>query len=139
MDAPAETVAEVREDLARELFIARFNPDQPAGTVRRLPDADFQGAPAIVLEVTPAGGKAFNLYLDPASHLLRGRSYDSQNPITGQPGRAEEVFSEYAATGGVQFPGRETVYMGGQKVVEKVTGQRAVNVGLTPADFRKPQ
>lgn len=138
MDAPPEMVAEVKEDLARELFMARFNPDKPEAGLKKLPDADFQGAPAIVVEVTPAGARPFNLYLDPKTFLLRGRSYDTQNPMTGQAGRAEELFSDYAVAGGVQFPGRETVFMGGQKVVEKVTSQRSVNVGLTAADFKKP-
>lgn len=138
MDAPPDAVAEARDDVNREIFLARFDPGNPGAAVRRLPDGDFQGAPAVILEITPASGKPFNIYLDPKSFLPMGRSYDSQNPLTGAPGRAEEVYSDYRVTGGVQFPGRETIYMGGQKIIDKVTTTRTANTGATAADFKKP-
>jgi predicted Zn-dependent peptidase len=136
MDLPADAITEMKGSLARDLFL--LNGNASAGSVRRLPDADFQGAAAVVLEVTPEVGKPFLLYLDPATHRLRGRSFDMVNPLTQQPGRAEEVLSEYTEAGGVQWPGKEEVYLGGQKFMMKTITGRSVNSGVQPDEFRKP-
>lgn len=138
MEAPPDMVGKIREGMARDLYLLRDAPNGAAGTVRLLPDDTFQGAKAVALEVTPAEGKPFVLYLDPATHRPIGRAYDADNPLTGQPGRAEEILSDYQEAGGVSWPAREEVWIGGQKFMLKTVTNRTVNAGVQPDEFRKP-
>ncbi len=138
MDAPAEAVADMSVSLTRDLYVLKHSAASPNGSVQKMPDADFQGSPSIVLEVSPVEGKPFLLHLDPTSMRPRGLSYDSENPLTGQPGRAEVALLDWQDVSGLLWPTKEELWMGGEKILDKLTIKRTVNSGVTAADFKKP-
>ncbi|MDZ4804623.1 MAG: pitrilysin family protein [Candidatus Eisenbacteria bacterium] len=138
MDAPADALAEMREGLTREIYLLKHPAGAPNGIVRRLPDGDFQGAPSVILEVNPVEGKPFHLYLDPTTMRPRGRSFDTDNPLTGAPGRAEEALLDWQDVSGLLWPTKEEIWMGGEKILDKLTIKRTVNSGLKSAEFKKP-
>ncbi|HEX7878192.1 MAG TPA: pitrilysin family protein, partial [Candidatus Eisenbacteria bacterium] len=137
-DADAAALSDMKEGFTREVYLLKHVGQNPNGTARRLPDGDFQGKPSIIIEITPVEGRPFNLYLDPATNRPRGRSFDTENPLTGQPGRAEEALLDWQEVSGVWWPAKEEIWMGGEKILEKLTTKRTVNSGVTPAEFRKP-
>ncbi|TPW07524.1 MAG: peptidase M16 domain-containing protein, partial [bacterium] len=138
IDAPAEALADMRDELTREMYLLKFPAGAGSGAVRRLPDGEFQGALSVVLEVSPADGKPFLLYFEPDTMRPRGRSYDSNNMLTGAPGRAEEVLFDWQEVSGVSWPSREELWMGGEKLLSKLTTNRQVNSGVAPTEFKKP-
>jgi predicted Zn-dependent peptidase len=137
-DAPPEAVSDMRESMARDLFVLQYSAKAPNATVRKLTDTDFHGARAMVLEVTPADGKAFHLYVDPATMRPIGTAYDGQNPLSGEPGRAEVALLDYQQVSGIWWPAKEELWFGGTKIVEKLTTKRTVNSGVTAQAFAKP-
>ncbi len=138
MDADADALADMKEGLSRELYLLKNVGPNPSGTARRLPDGAFQGKPAIIVEVSPLEGKPFLVFLDPATHRPVGRSFDTENPLTGQPGHAEEALLDWQEVSGVWWPAKEEIWMGGEKILEKLTTKRTINAGVTAAQFRKP-
>jgi hypothetical protein len=77
------------------------------------------------------------IHLDKETHLPVGQTFDTKNPLTGQSGRAEVLFSDYRTVSGVQFPGKTSFRMGGQTIVEETVKEITVNTGVKPEEFRR--
>ncbi len=137
-DATPEAISDMKESLARELFLITFTPGNLKGSVRVVSGASLDGKPTEAVEVTPVEGKSFVIHFDPATHLPAGMSFDSKNPLTGQPGRADKIYGAWKATAGIQFPGQSAFRMGGTTVLEETVNLRTVNAGVSPDEFKKP-
>jgi hypothetical protein len=127
----------LRTTMARQRYLWSFDPAKVSGTLKTLPDVEFNGVMTHAVEVTPPGMKPFVLHLDKTTHLPVGQAFDTENPLTGQSGRAEVSFSDYRTVSGMQFPGRTTFRMGGQTIVEEKVKEITVNTGVKPEEFRR--
>lgn len=139
MDAPAETVADVRSDYLPQLFFLTLDPARIGGaTFRPLEQGVLNGTPTSAVEVAPIEGKPFVVHFDPKTSRPLGLSADGKNPVTGESGRIDRVYSEYKPFGGLQLPTRRQDYMGGQMISDETTTGAQVNTGVKPEEFSKP-
>jgi hypothetical protein len=137
-DAPPEMLGEMRSSMTRSLFLLTFDPSTMGGSVRLLDGGELGGQATEALQVDMTDVKSFVIHLDPATQLPLGMSFDSTHPLTGQPGKAEMIFTGYAPVSGIQFPAKSELKIGGQTVIEETVTQRSVNTSMTVDEFRKP-
>jgi predicted Zn-dependent peptidase len=136
-EAPAEMADDLRTTMTRQRYLWSFDPARVTGTLKTLPDVEFNGVMTHAIEITPPGTKPFVIHLDKETHLPVGQTFDTKNPLTGQSGRAEVLFSDYRTVSGVQFPGKTSFRMGGQTIVEETVKEITVNTGVKPEEFRR--
>jgi predicted Zn-dependent peptidase len=89
-----------------------------------------EGTELRALRITPSGGDAFTLLIDPETMRPARMTYQGQNPQTGQPFEATNVFSDYREKSGVMVPYTTTTYRDG-----KETATSTVTGFETNADF----
>lgn len=140
MDAPKEQVDEVKADFVPGVFLLTLDPARIGGAVlKRLPDGRLNDLATDALEVTPlSGGKSFVVHFDPNTHQCVGLSADGKNPVTGQAGRVDKVFSLLKPFGGVQRPMRTQAYMNGQLIYDETVTTTQINGGVKPEEFARP-
>jgi hypothetical protein len=137
-DAPPDVVEDLKSALTRNWYLWTFDPKAVQGAIRPLPDQELNGAAVHAVEVTPPAGKPFVILLDKTSHQPVGETYDTDNPITGQPGRAEIVYTDWKTVKGISFPGKSQFRMDGQTIIEETITDITINAGVNPEDFRRP-
>lgn len=140
MDAPKEQVAEAREDFGPTVFVLTLDPARIGGaTLKVLPAGKLNDMATDALEVTPlSGGKPFVVHFDPKTHQCVGLSADGKNPVTGEAGRMDRVFSQFKPFGGVQRPTRTQAFMNGQLVYDETVTTTQINGGVKPEEFARP-
>jgi hypothetical protein len=140
MDAPKEQVDEVKADFVPGVFLLTLDPARIGGAaLRRLPDGKLNDLATDALEVTPfSGGKPFVVHFDPKTHQCVGLSADGKNPVTGQAGRVDKVFSLFKPFAGVQRPMRTQAYMNGQLMYDETVTTTQINGGVKPEEFARP-
>lgn len=140
MDAPKDQVDEAKEDYVPSVFLLTLDPARIGGAaLKLLPTGKLNDLATDALEVTPlSGGKPFVVHFDPKTHQCVGMSSDGKNPVTGQAGRVDRVFSLYKAFGGVQRPTRTQAYMNGQLMYDETVTSTQINGGVKPEEFARP-
>lgn len=139
MDAPAELVADIRSEYVPQLFFMTLDPARIGGaTFRPLEAAKLNGTPTDAVEVSPMEGKPFIVHFDRKTHRPLGLTADGKNPLTGESGTIDRVYSEYKPFGGVQIPTRRQDFMGGQMISDETTTNAQVNSGVKADEFSKP-
>lgn len=132
---PASQVEDATKSLRRELVWLLGQARQPAFKVAAHGREDFEGEPALRLDVFVADGNQFTLYLDPDSALPRGMRY-SGSTMAG-PGEITESYSDYREYGGLKLPAR-TVQKSGPMETTSETTSVEVNGKVDPEVFKKP-
>ncbi len=102
--------------------------------VQLIGEKTLAGSNTVDLLVTCKEG-SFHLYVDPATYLPVGVSYQ----WTGQQGpvNVEEAWSDYRDAGGVKLPFKSVSTADGKKVSETTTTEMKLNVDVDPKLFQE--
>jgi predicted Zn-dependent peptidase len=135
-DIPADRVASIKEDLARELlFLVRYH-DDPTLEAILAGEEELNGVSCAVLAVT-FRGLDFRIWVDADGKVLK-QAYQGEHPFTGAPGQVEKLFSDYRDVEGWSIPFREVMTVDGEEVMTTTVGTVELNPEVDPAAFQKP-
>ncbi|PSQ81069.1 MAG: insulinase family protein [Bacteroidetes bacterium QS_8_68_15] len=98
-----------------------------------------EGTELRALRVTPPGGNAFTLMVDPETMMPARMSFQGQNPQTGQSFEATNVFSDYREKSGVMVPYTTTTYRGGEEAATTTVTGFETNVDFPDGYFSVEQ
>jgi zinc protease len=126
-----DTTAQAKEEQFYGFDVLR-SVGQPGYTARLLPDADVNGKPAKVVEVSDTEGHATRFFLDPQTHLVTKVSFTSNGQTT------EGVYTDYRDVAGVKVPFQTNVSQNGQPLVEIKLSEVQVNAPVDEGLFKKP-
>ncbi|MGH9759914.1 MAG: hypothetical protein ACREDR_30925, partial [Blastocatellia bacterium] len=137
-DAPAPEVKELKDGMYRsiiQLFLALPDGSEPSAQAQ--PDQDVEGKPADVALVSGPGDIKMTLFFDKSTHRLAKAEYQTSHPLTRQPAKAEEVFSDYRQQDGLWIPFHTVLSFNGEKFADETMTDFKLNTGLTESIFKK--
>ena len=136
MAMPASKLDEEKKSYARNL-VWLFSHCDKAGFMKIAAKGqeDFNGKPALRLDLMSDEGAQFTLYIDPASYLPVGRRHMGETMMG--PGEIVEVISDYKVVSGVKMPTRIVQDAGGMKIEVEMTTIE-INGNFDTALFDKP-
>lgn len=138
MDAPPEILSEMKNSLARDLFLWSFGPAAAGVTVRVADDEEIAGVKARSVEISLPEGDPFILHLDTNTHLPLAVTYKGLNPMTGASARVREIYGNYEKVSGVMLPRKLSTQYDGTPFSEETVTTVVVNGGTQPETFRRP-
>ena len=131
MPLPEAQKKELRQGIHRDAIFMWQNLDQYH--VQFLGKKEFAGSEAIELVVS-GFGTDFHLFLDPASMLPRGTSYQS---VTAEgPATVEERVSDYREVDGIKMPFTTEAFANGKKVSGQAVKSLQINVVISDDLFK---
>lgn len=102
-------------------------------TARPLPDADVDGKPAKVVELSDGAGHATRFFLDPQTGLVTKVAFE----MGGQ--KIETAFSDYRDVAGVKVAYQTKITQNGQPFLELKLAEVQVNAPVDEGLFKKPE
>ena len=126
--APPQLRRQFLGQLQRDLTYLMTHADELG--VSRQGTQTVEGTEYPVLRMTPPGGEAFTLLINPDTMRPARMNYQGRNPQTGAPYEATTVFNDYREKNGVMVPYETVGYQGDQ-----AQGTTTVNEFETNVDF----
>jgi predicted Zn-dependent peptidase len=134
VDLDGEEAKESRQDVERAMFFLAWAAARETWVLQGMGTEDgFE-----IIEVVGASGGKFTAYIDAESGLPARAEYDGENPMTGQPGRFVEAYSDFRTVNGIQRPHHVMTTVDGEAFLEATVTEIEIN-GEIPADtFVRP-
>jgi zinc protease len=105
---------------------------QPGWTARPLPDAEVNGKPAQVVELSDDKGHTTRFFVDPQTHLVVKIAFEA----AGQA--SEALYSDYRPVNGIQVAHQVNLSQNGQPLIEIKLSEVQINPEVDLGLFKKP-
>jgi hypothetical protein len=140
-DAPKEMLTEFKNGVQRDPLSLLVGAATGKLRARPLPEEGFKGRTYRVIGVSGEDLPAARLYIDPDSGTIAKVAYDRtvDDPRFKGPSVSEEVYDDYRAVDGVQFPFKASVTQGGIVILERTLTELRVNPTLSADLFSRPK
>ena len=137
-DASAAMRDGMRADMMRDSMRLLLDAYDGTARARALPDATSEDGKRLTsIEITPAGGEAVTLRLDPGTSFIVSVSYAVPGP-SGRRSTMEQRMEDYRAVDGLQIAFAASVRLDGALVQERTFKKVEINPVIDPGIFTKP-
>ncbi|MEZ5065227.1 MAG: pitrilysin family protein [bacterium] len=133
-DLDADEARDFREGWERDVFLLAYPALEDLYVLQGLDSAD--GVESV--EVRGPTGKPFRVDLDPKTALPIRMSWDGSNPMTGEPAKVVEEYSDYRAVAGVKRPYRTVTRIDGEPFADSIITEIQLNGDVSDSEFARP-
>jgi hypothetical protein len=137
MPMPAPQLEQAKGELFRLRESILLSDGMPSRTVNFVEQAQHNGRPADVIEVSDESGASVRLWIDAESGEMIKQSYQS-SAITGAPSQVEQIFTDYRDVDGLRAPFKVTVLADGEEFAQVEVSEIRYNTGLDKDALLKP-
>jgi zinc protease len=137
MPMPAPQLEQAKGELFRLRESILLSDRMPSRTVNFVEQAEHNGRPADVIEISDESGASVRLWIDAESGEMVKQTYQS-SAITGAPSQVEQIFSDYRDVDGLRVPFKVTVLANGEEFAQVEVSEILYNTGLDKDALLKP-
>jgi predicted Zn-dependent peptidase len=138
MPMPVPQLQQAQGELFRLRESLLLSDRAPGRTVNFVEQAEFNGKPASVIEISAENNPSVRLWIDDQSGEILKQSYQS-SAITGAPSQVEQIFSDYREVDGLRAPFKVAVLANGEEFAQVEVGEIHYNTGLDKAALMKAE
>lgn len=128
-ELPAEAVAQIRAELARNIVL--IGPEPDAALVRYIGRDEVASRPVEVVQIADVGGTLLRLFVDAETHDLLKQTFVGDTPRG--LAQVEEIFSDFQEVGGYRWYHHRKVVRNAETALESSRSNLEVNVGYGQA------
>jgi hypothetical protein len=137
MPMPPPQMEQAKGELFRLRESLLLSDRMPNRTVNFVEQAEFNGRPVSVVEISDQNGASVRLWVDDQSGELAKQTYQS-SAITGSPSQVEQIFSDYRDVDGLRAPFKVTVLANGEEFAQVEVSEIRYNTGLNKDAMMQP-
>ncbi len=137
MPMPPPQLEQARGELFRLRESILLSDRMPNRTVNFVEQAEHNGSPVSVIEISEENGPSVRLWVDDASGDLVKQTYQS-SAITGSPSQVEQIFSDFREVGGLRVPFKVLVLADGNEFAQVEVSEIQYNTGLDQETLIQP-